>query len=149
VVPDAIVVCAYPRTDGALRRLRDRGVSLLINLDKAPHDPAQLERHGLLEMHLPVPDRAPPSLDQLDVAIQSMSEVISAGHRVAIHCSSGLGRSGTLAACYLVHLGATPREAMERIRSIRFGSIPEPSQVRTLVRYGRRMQGQNPARIRG
>ncbi len=123
--------CAYPCTERALAALSDSGVRLLINLHERPHDPYQLERYGLREAHIPVKDFAAPSPEQMELGLGLIFEVVAAGEAVAVHCGGGLGRTGTMLACYLLEssedLGAD--EAVRRVRELRPGSVETPTQL--------------------
>lgn len=135
---DGILGCAYPRSDRALAALSRQGVSLLVNLHERPHDPRRLERHGMRELHLPVRDFHAPSPDQIERGVDALVTARASGEVAAVHCGAGLGRTGTLLACYLVctdGIGAT--EAIERIRGIRPGSVETSRQeeaVETMAR---------------
>ena len=48
-----------------------------------------------------------------------MDEKIAAGKRVMIHCVGGLGRSGLLAASYLIRHGHKPADAIALVRQAR------------------------------
>ncbi len=50
-----------------------------------------------------------------------------------VHCSSGYGRSGTMAACYLVAEGRSPEEAIREMRRLRPGAI-ETDEQEAMVR---------------
>lgn len=55
---------------------------------------------------------------------------------VAVHCSGGKGRTGTMLAAYLIkvqHLSA--REAIEQIRRVRPGSVESKKQELRLYDY--------------
>ena len=52
-----------------------------------------------------------------------MREAVNAGQAVAVHCGAGLGRTGTLVACYLVAGGLSAEEAIAKVRRLRPGSI--------------------------
>ena len=127
--------CGYPRTDAALADLKARGISLLINLAERAHDPDALARHGLVELHLPVPDFTPPQPDQLEQATAAIENAITAGQRVVVHCLGGYGRTGTLLACYLVRTGMPPSEAIARVRAQRPGSIETAEQEAAIAAY--------------
>ncbi len=130
--------CAYPRRRAALANLARQGVSLLVNLHERPHDPAHLARHGLTELHLPVPDFTAPSPAQLDRGVAAIVEAIRAGERVAVHCGAGLGRTGTLLACYLVYRGLDAGAAIARVRALRPGSIETRAQAEAVAAYHER-----------
>lgn len=131
--------CTYPRDEATLAELAGRGVAVLINLHERRHDPEVLARHGLKELHLPVPDFAPPAPEQLARGVDAIERAVAEGEKVAVHCAAGLGRTGTLLACYLVSRGSGPDEAIARVRKVRPGSIETPRQVAAVQAYARRM----------
>jgi atypical dual specificity phosphatase len=133
-----VAACAYPRDEAALAELAGQGIALLVNLHERPHPPELLARHGLAELHLPVPDLSPPTPEQVDWGLAAIEQAISAGRRVAVHCGAGLGRTGTLLACYLVRRGLSTTEAITRIRAARPGSVETPGQVLAVYEYARR-----------
>ena len=136
---DRLAACGYPHSDTALRELADRGVKLLVNLHERPHSPDALVRHGLTELHVPVPDFTPPTLAQVGHGVDAIEHALAAGQNVAVHCGAGLGRTGTLLACYLVKRGLGPDEAVARIRALRPGSVETPQQEETVKAYARHL----------
>jgi atypical dual specificity phosphatase len=138
-VAPGVLGCAYPRTERALAELSANGVRLLVNLHERSHDPARLTRHGLEEVHLPVKDFVAPSPGQVERGVNAVFDAQAAGEAVAIHCGGGLGRTGTLLACYLASgegLGA--EEAMQHVRSIRPGSVETRAQAAAVDAWTRR-----------
>ena len=47
----------------------------------------------------------------------------------------GVGRTGTVLACYLVHRGATAVDAINRVRELRPGSVQTPEQEAAVLQY--------------
>jgi atypical dual specificity phosphatase len=123
-----VAACRYPRSEQKLRELAERGVQLVVNLHPRAHAAGLLEQLGLVELHLPVADFTPPSAEQLEAGVEAMREAVDAGEGVAVHCGGGLGRTGTLMACYLVARGASAEEAIAQVRRMRPGSIETPAQ---------------------
>ena len=73
-------------------------------------------------LHAPIPDGWPPGGDFEDawaVVGEAMRDRLRLGFDVLIHCRGGLGRAGTIAARLLVELGASPDEAIRRVRAAR------------------------------
>ena len=126
-----VLGCAYPRTERALAALSARGVRLLVNLHERPHDPARLGRYGLREVHLPVKDFAAPSPGQVECSVGALQKALTAGESAAVHCGGGLGRTGTVLACYLLASGEGlgAEDVIERVRALRPGSVEPPAQL--------------------
>ena len=145
LVADQVLGCAYPRRDVALAALSEQGISLLVNLHERAHSAERLQAHGLTSVHVPIKDFSAPSIDQLEQGIAVIEEALSQGQRVAVHCGGGLGRTGTLLACYLVHEGASADDAIERVRNLRPGSIETKAQVDAIHTFAARHQGRDSA----
>lgn len=69
---------------------------------------------------------------------ERLAQGISSGDRVLVHCGAGIGRTGTLAECVLLALGASAEEARASVEEA--GSHPETAEQRSLVEWfaGRR-----------
>ena len=132
---DRVLACRYPRREPALADLARRGITVLVNLHERGHDPSRLARHGLVEVHLPVKDFTAPSPGQIAQGIATIAQAVAAGERVAVHCGEGLGRTGTLLACYLVHQGWAAEQAIDRVRTARPGSVETAGQVAAVKAY--------------
>ena len=139
-----LAACAYPRGEAPLAELARQGVTLLVNLHHRGHDPALLARHGLAELRLPVEDFTPPSPAQLAEGVAAIERALADGGRVAIHCGGGLGRTGTLLACYYVRRGLLPDEAIARVRAGRPGAVETPEQVAAITVFAM-AEGRGPS----
>jgi len=86
-------------------------------------------------LYLPVIDDGAPSLQQLSAGVEFVTDVISNGGAVYIHCGAGVGRAPTLAAAYLVSTGVTSSQALAMIQAKRPFIRPKPAQIAQLERF--------------
>ncbi len=54
--------------------------------------------------------------------LDSIDAALNAGHVVYFHCWGGVGRTGTVAGCYLVRHGMSGEGALHRIAELRQGT---------------------------
>ena len=81
--------------------------------------PARARAVGIDCRQFPVPDQAAPGLEDARELVRWCREGVAAGGRVVISCMGGLGRSGTIAACYLVEQGLSAPQAISAVRRAR------------------------------
>ena len=121
---------AHPPPD-AESWLSDQGVTSVVSLTmRAPDSLGDLNT-----LHAPIPDMTPPSLDLLMKTVEFMREELVAGGAVAVHCTAGIGRTGTVLAAFLVSNGLTAGEAIRAVRSRRPGSIETRSQEEIVHKF--------------
>jgi len=135
IIPDRLLACSYPRRARLQRALAAHRITTVVNLHTRPHAAPYRATSGLTELHLPVPDLTAPTPDQLAEGVRAITAALARGDRVAVHCGAGLGRTGTLLACYLVTTGLPPAAAIAEVRRRRPGSIETRSQEAAVHRF--------------
>lgn len=123
---------ALTALDADLAWLCERGIGAVLSMTEAPLATEALERHGLESLHLPVDDMTAPSPEQFDHALRFIDWQRVRGRAVVVHCKMGQGRTGVVLAAYLVRMGATPAQALSRVRAICPGAVSSPEQERAL-----------------
>ncbi|KAK6484779.1 dual specificity protein phosphatase CDC14AB isoform X2 [Huso huso] len=105
---------------------RKHNVTTIIRLNKKIYDASRFTDAGFDHYDLFFIDGSTPS----DVIMRRFLHICeSTDGAVAVHCKAGLGRTGTLIACYLMkHYKFTAAETIAWIRTCRPGSIIGPQQ---------------------
>jgi protein-tyrosine phosphatase len=92
--------------------------------------------HGLMVIHLPIPDFQTPSLPSLESAIEAAIDCARRGENIVVHCYAGLGRTGMFMACMARRLFAMPADqAIIWVRSILPGAIETADQVQLIEEF--------------
>jgi atypical dual specificity phosphatase len=137
IVPGQLAALAQPEAVEDLLWLRREGVEVLISLTEVPPPRAWINEAGLMLVHVPVEDMTAPTLEQLEQVVETIRKANAAGLGVAVHCTAGLGRTGTALAAYLVSQGDAPQDAIATIRSQRPGSIETAEQEQVIAEFAR------------
>jgi atypical dual specificity phosphatase len=124
-----------PTLDQDLAWLRDIGIGAVLTLTEGELPEAALARHGLEGRHLPVPDLAAPTPEQIRLALAFLDWHHADGRAVAVHCRMGQGRTGTVLAADLIRRGVAPAAAIDEVRAVCPHAVESPSQARALHEF--------------
>ncbi|GAA6070251.1 dual specificity protein phosphatase 23-like [Tachysurus ichikawai] len=129
-----VAALAWPSTPDHYCFLLHNGIKHLVCLCESK-PPNYQSCPDLKLHHIPMVDFTPPSLSQILTFI-SITEHTNTGQAVAVHCKHGLGRTGTMLACYLVKTRKiSGAEAIKTIRCLRPGSIETHEQERAVLEF--------------
>jgi protein-tyrosine phosphatase len=144
--PGKLAVSARPRGGEWLgddvASWRRSGVSAVLSLltpDEEKNldllgEASEVRTQGMNFTSFPIPDRQIPRSDAKWIEIlETVSDALSTGKNVLIHCRQGIGRSGLVAACLLVKKGMSPGAAIESVSAARGVSIPETVEQRDWI----------------
>ncbi|MBP5233346.1 MAG: dual specificity protein phosphatase family protein [Planctomycetes bacterium] len=150
VIPGKLAGMGHPGMvsplEGELMQLRRLGIAAIVTLNERPLEQAALRAVGFDYLFLPLADFTTPTPAQIDEFVAWVRARNDEGKAVCVHCSAGMGRTGTMLACYLVALGESAAEALDSVRRIRPGSVETLEQERCIHDFERRARARRPAR---
>jgi protein tyrosine phosphatase (PTP) superfamily phosphohydrolase (DUF442 family) len=134
-------------TTAGYRELADRGIRTVVDLRAEHLSPAELAEPaeaGLHAVRLPIRDGQTPTEQQVDAFLRI---VRTSEGPVYVHCGAGVGRTGSMAAAYLVRTG----QADSRHAALRTLAVGPPSieQVYYVLNVSRDDTDQPPLLVRG
>ena len=141
LVPDVLLAGEYPgaaqdsRAREKLGKILDAGIRTFVDLTEESEPLTKYHellrtlaaergvevthlRHAVRDMGVPG-ERA-----QMTRILATIREEIAAGRPVYVHCWGGIGRTGTVAGCWLVEEGLAGADAIGRIAELR-GTTPD------------------------
>lgn len=89
---------------------------------------ASYKQAGLEVLHVPIVDGSVPSQPEMQAVIDWIESRLQSNGNVVAHCVGGLGRAGTVAACWLKHHGSSADAAIRDVRDAR-----SPRAIETLM----------------
>ena len=112
-----------------LEAILDAGIRSFIDLTFAteglePYEPLlqQLAEEKQIEVgyhRFSIKDRGLPATTLMQDVLRTIREELAAGRMVYVHCWGGIGRTGTVAGCWLMEEGYSCDAALDRIHELR------------------------------
>jgi protein-tyrosine phosphatase len=107
-----------------LLRMRREGIQTLVSLLE-PQEAAYLgledegriaEETGLHFLSHPIPDvHVPQNPSSFREFVSDLARRLKDGEKIGVHCRGSIGRATVTAACTLIHLGWSPKDALAAI----------------------------------
>lgn len=118
VIPGQLAGMSRPPLED-LPQLYGAGLRGLVSVMDEPSGIKEYEEAGLSALWLPITGGKAPTTEQVRKFVAFADAIIEGEQPVAVHCTSGNRRTGTLLAAYLVAKGEQPSQAIERIQEVR------------------------------
>ncbi len=127
---------AEPRSYEDLAWLFAKGIRSLVRMSQNPRvSPGDIESMGLDDLHEPFPNFTAPSQKQLSRIVDFVMESIWHGKPVGVSCGAGIGRTGTVLACYLAKRNLTANGLILAVRRKRPGSVETKEQIEAVEKF--------------
>lgn len=118
--------------------IKNQGIMAIVNLTERNEEQVEIERLGFEYRHIPIEDFTAPAQVQIDEFLEYVEEMNRKKKPVLVHCHAGLGRTGTMVACYLVAHGMSAHDAIEKVREKRSSSIEIEEQEEAVFFFEKR-----------
>jgi atypical dual specificity phosphatase len=116
-----------PTSSTELQWVIRQGIKSVITMTENPLPESWVQ--DVKYLHMPTEDFSAPDMEKIDHTIDFIQERIKNGEPTMVHCAAGVGRTGTILACYLIkYHNFSVKDAIDKVRKERPGSIQSESQ---------------------
>lgn len=133
-IEETLAGSGMPTTHDELEWVLKQGVKSIVTMTENALPESWVEDVNYL--HVPTTDLSSPDMDKIDTAVDFIHKRINNKEPVMVHCAAGMGRTGTVLACYLVkYQKYSAKDAIEKVRTERPGSIQSEVQELAIQFY--------------
>ena len=117
----------------------EQGIKSIVTVREEPLDDSWVK--NVKYLHIMSNDMGVPEFDDLVHTIDFIHSRITNNEPVMVHCLAGLGRTGTILACYLIkYQNTSADEAIQKVREERPGSIQSFPQEEIIFQFAESLQ---------
>ena len=134
IIEEKLAGSAIPTSKEEIDWVKQEGVKSIVTIREEPLEDEWIKDVNYLHVHSN--DMGIPEFSDLVNSVDFIHQRITNEEPVMVHCLAGLGRTGTILACYLIkYEDMTAGAAIEKVRQERHGSIQSFSQEEIIFRF--------------
>jgi hypothetical protein len=132
-----------PMSYDELDSMRDQGIDAIVNLCGEYSDLHEIEKQAGFDVFwLPIPDEHAPKMEEMENGLAWLDEAIYLGKKVLVHCTHGIGRTGTFVTAYLLRRGFSLKKAGKMLKAAETRANPSNFSQWWLLRKFGKKEGQ-------
>jgi atypical dual specificity phosphatase len=117
VIPHKLAGVRKPMAE-ELTELQESGVGAIVSVMDDPSNLDVYQQANIPHLWIPIKGGTAPNQEQLQELQNFIDTQNSLSHAVAVHCTSGRRRTGTILAAYLISKGISYDDAIQTILSV-------------------------------
>jgi len=134
LIAEKLAGSAIPTSFDEIKWALDEGVKSIVTIREEPLDEDWIKDINYLHIHSN--DMGVPEFDDLTRAVDFIHERITNNEPVMVHCLAGLGRTGTILACYLIkYQKLSADDSIQKVRKSRPGSVQSFPQEEIIFQF--------------
>jgi len=139
LIENKLAGSAIPTSNDEAQWVIEQGVKSIVTVREEPLDDDWVKDVNYLHVHSN--DMGVPEFNDLVYAVDFIHRRITNNEPVMVHCLAGMGRTGTLLACYLVkYQKMSAGDAIQKVREERPGSIQSYPQEEMIFQFAKSLQ---------
>ena len=139
MIENKLAGSAIPTSNDEAQWVIEQGVKSIVTVREEPLDDDWVKDVNYLHVHSN--DMGVPEFNDLVYAVDFIHRRITNNEPVMVHCLAGMGRTGTLLACYLVkYQKMLADDAIQKVREERPGSIQSYPQEEMIFQFAKSLQ---------
>ncbi|BES95057.1 PTPc_DSPc [Nesidiocoris tenuis] len=148
VIKGELAVMGYPKNEANVNFLVEKGICHLVSLSPEKQPAFEYFPNHFRWTPIDVLEFEAPTLGQINAFMNIAKTGQFNKEAVGVHCRLGKGRSGVMAACYLVRFfDQLPEVAVTNIRLLQPGAIETLGQERSVREYYEYIRDEEPEKI--
>ena len=139
LIENKLAGSSIPTSIDEVQWVIEQGVKSIVTIREEPLDDLWIKNINYL--HVRSNDMGVPEFNDLVHTVDFIHGRITNNEPVMVHCLAGMGRTGTILACYLVkYQNMSADEAIQKVREERPGSIQTYQQEDVIFQFEKSLQ---------